>query len=114
MFNREFFAANRYGMMSHWGLYSLLGGEWNGKITNTYAEWIQAHFAIPNAAYHQLAKAFNPIFFDADQWIQLAKDSGMKYFVFTSKHHDGFALFHSKVDPFNGVASTTLNGSTLE
>ena len=106
MNNREFFATNRYGMMSHWGLYTLLGGEWNGKITNTYAEWIQAHYAIPNADYHQLVHAFNPIFFNPDEWMKLAKDCGMKYFVFTSKHHDGFAMYHSKVDKFNVVDAT--------
>ena len=106
MTNREFFAANRYGMMCHWGLYSLLGGEWNNKIVSNYAEWIQAHFAIPNREYHKLATAFNPVFFDADAWMKLAKDCGMNYFVFTSKHHDGFAMFHSKVDKFNVVDAT--------
>ena len=106
MTNREFFAANNYGMMCHWGLYSLLGGEWNGKIVSNYAEWIQAHFAIPNAEYHKMASAFNPVFFNADEWMKLAKDVGMKYFVFTSKHHDGFAMFHSKVDKFNVVDAT--------
>jgi len=106
MTNREFFAANKYGMMSHWGLYTLLGGEWNGKNVKNYAEWIQAHFAIPNAQYHQLTKAFNPLFFNADEWIKLAKYCGMSYFVFTSKHHDGFAMFHSKVDKFNVVDAT--------
>jgi len=106
MTNREFFAQNKYGMMCHWGLYSLLGGEWNGKIARTYAEWIQAHCAIPNAQYHQLASAFNPLLFNSDEWIKLAKDCGMSYFVFTTKHHDGFAMYHSKVDKFNIVAAT--------
>ena len=106
MTNREFFAKNKYGMMSHWGLYSLLGGEWEGKITGSYAEWIQARFAIPNSQYHRLAEAFNPLFFNADEWIRLAKACGMTYFVFTSKHHDGFALFHSKVDKFNVMDAT--------
>jgi len=109
MTNREFFAANNYGMMCHWGLYSMLGGEWKGKIVNDYAEWIQAYFAIPNKQYHNLANAFNPLLFDADEWIKLAKDCGMKYFVFTSKHHDGFAMFHSKVDKFNIVDATPYN-----
>jgi len=106
MTNREFFAQNKYGMMSHWGLYTLLGGEWRGKIAPDYAEWIQARFAIPNADYHQLVKAFNPLFFNADEWMKLAKDCGMSYFVFTSKHHEGFALFHSKADKFNVVDAT--------
>ncbi|MCL1786698.1 MAG: alpha-L-fucosidase [Defluviitaleaceae bacterium] len=106
MTNREFFAANKYGMMCHWGLYSLLGGEWNGKIVNDYAEWIQAFFAIPNSQYHQLAGVFNPIFFNPDEWMRIAKDCGMTYFVVTSKHHDGFAMFHSKADKFNVVDAT--------
>ena len=85
-------------MMVHWGLYSLLAGEYKDRYSGVYAEWIQANLAIPNAEYGKLAKAFNPVFFDAEEWVKLAKDCGMKYFVVTSKHHDGFAMFHSKVD----------------
>lgn len=106
MTNKEFFKQNKYGMMAHWGLYTLLGGEWNGKVIDTYAEWIQANQAIPNAQYQQLVHAFNPIMFNPDEWMKLAKDCGMSYFVFTSKHHDGFAMFHSKVDKFNVVDAT--------
>mgnify|MGYP000573873634 FL=1 len=78
----------QYGMMAHWGLYSLLGGEWNGKKSSSYAEWIQANQRIPMAEYDKLATSFNPVYFNADQWIRLAKECGMKYFVMTSKHHD--------------------------
>ena len=92
MDNREWFKNAGYGMMAHWGLYSLLGGEWKGRRVRDYAEWIQSWLAIPNAEYSELAKVFNPIYFNADEWIRLARDSGMKYFVFTSKHHDGFAM----------------------
>ncbi len=106
MDNKKWFKEAKYGMMAHWGLYSLLSGEYRGKRVKTYAEWIQSCFAIPNAEYELLAKSFNPIYFDADEWIKLAKDSGMEYFVFTSKHHDGFAMFHSKVDKFNVVDAT--------
>lgn len=101
--NREWFKNAEYGMMAHWGLYSLLAGEWKGKRTNEYAEWIQSFGAIPNAEYEKLASAFNPVLFDADEWIRLAKECGMEYFVFTSKHHDGFAMFKSYADPFNVV-----------
>ena len=103
MDNREWFREAKYGMMAHWGLYSMLAGEYKDRRVETYAEWIQSYMAIPNKEYHGLAKLFNPIYFDADEWIRLAKDAGMKYFVFTSKHHDGFALFHSKADKFNIV-----------
>ena len=105
MDNREWFKNAGYGMMAHWGLYSLLGGEWKGRRVRDYAEWIQSWLAIPNAEYSELAKVFNPIYFNADEWIRLARDSGMKYFVFTSKHHDGFAMFKS-ADPFNIVDAT--------
>lgn len=102
----EWFANAEYGMMAHWGLYSLLAGEYRDRRVNDYAEWIQSFMPIPNAEYEQLAKAFNPVYFNADEWIKLAKDAGMKYFVFTSKHHDGFAMFKTKVDKWNIVDAT--------
>ena len=103
---KQWFKEAQYGMMVHWGLYSLLGGEYKDRYSGVYAEWIQAHLAIPNAEYGKLTKAFNPVFFDAEEWVKLAKDCGMKYFVVTSKHHDGFAMFHSKVDKYNVVDAT--------
>ena len=106
MDNIKWFKEAQYGMMAHWGLYSMLAGEYRGIRTNSYAEWIQSYASIPNAEYELLAKSFNPIYFSADEWIKLAKDAGMKYFVFTSKHHDGFAMFHSKADKFNIVDAT--------
>ena len=96
MDNREWFKQAKYGMMAHWGLYSLLAGEYRGQPSSEYAEWIQSYFRIPNAEYGALAQAFNPLYFNADEWIRLAKRCGMQYFVLTSKHHDGFALFHSR------------------
>ena len=106
MDNISWFREAKYGMMAHWGLYSLLGGEYRDKRVKDYAEWIQSYAAIPNAEYELLTRSFNPVYFDADEWIRLAKDSGMKYFVFTSKHHDGFAMFHSKADKYNVVDAT--------
>ena len=114
MDNRTWFKEAQYGMMAHWGLYSLLAGEWRGRRVRDYAEWIQSFMPIPNAEYEQLAKCFNPIYFDADEWIRLAKDAGMEYFVFTSKHHDGFALFRSKADPFNVVDATPFKRDVVE
>lgn len=102
----EWFLNAEYGMMAHWGLYSLLAGEYRGRRVEGYAEWIQSYMPIPNAEYERLASAFNPIYFNADSWIRLAKDAGMKYFVFTAKHHDGFAMFKSMADKFNIVDAT--------
>jgi alpha-L-fucosidase len=106
MDNHQWFKEAGYGMMVHWGLYSLLAGEYRDQRVKTYAEWIQSYAAIPNAEYELLARSFNPVYFNADEWIKLAKDAGMKYFVFTSKHHDGFAMFHSKADKYNVVDAT--------
>ena len=64
---------------------------------------------IPVAEYAQLAKQFNPVKFDADQWVRIAQDAGMKYMAITSKHHDGFAMFGSKVSPYNVVNATPFH-----
>ncbi len=106
MDNREWFRNAGYGMMAHWGLYSLLAGEYKNRRVNDYAEWIQSFMAIPNVEYENLAKIFNPVYFNADEWISLAKRCGMQYFVITSKHHEGFALFDSEVDSFNVKKAT--------
>lgn len=106
MNNKEWFKEAQFGMMVHFGLYSLLGGEYKGKRMDCIAEWAQSYFKIPNAEYHKLAQAFNPVYFNADEWIKLCRDAGMKYFVITSKHHEGFALFKSYADKFNVVDST--------
>lgn len=106
MNNRDWFKQAQYGMMAHWGLYSILGGEYRGRRVQDYAEWIQSYMPIPNAEYEKLAGIFHPIEFHADEWIRLAKACGMQYFVFTSKHHDGFAMFRSKADKYNVVDAT--------
>ncbi len=86
----------KFGMFVHWGLYSIPAGEWNGKHVPGYAEWIMNRAAIPRDKYAELQKQFNPTEYDADQWVDIAKRAGMKYIVITSKHHDGFCLFHSE------------------
>ena len=100
---KKWFKDAKYGMMIHWGLYSLLAGEWKDQRCGNYAEWIQTRCRIPKIEYDKLATAFNPVYFDADEIVKFAKDCGMKYIVFTSKHHEGFAIYHSKVDSFNSV-----------
>jgi len=110
----RWFKEAKYGMMVHWGLYSLLGGEWKGERTPWEAEWIMRNHYISIKDYEKLTKAFNPVFFDAEEWVYLAKECGMKYFVITSKHHDGFALFHSKVDKFNVVDATPFGRDIIK
>lgn len=106
MNNKEWFKNARFGLMIHFGLYSLLGGEWKGKRLDYIGEWIQSCYKIPKEEYEKLQKAFNPILFDAEEWVKLAKDAGMQYMVVTSKHHDGFCLFDSAWDDFNVVKGT--------
>ena len=98
---QQWFKDAKFGLFIHWGLYSLLAGEYEGRRTEGLAEWIMNDLAIPAAEYEKLAGKFNPSCFDADAVVKRAKDWGMKYIVFTSKHHEGFAMYHSKCDPFN-------------
>ena len=114
MSNIEWFKQAKYGMMLHWGLYTLLGGEYKGRHVRDYAEWIQSYFQIPNAEYEKLASAFNPVGFDAEEYAKTARDCGMKYIVLTSKHHDGFAMYHSKCDKFNVYDATPFHCDILE
>jgi len=113
MDNKKWFKEAKFGLMVHWGLYSLLGGEYRGKRMSYIGEWIQPRFRIPNAEYHKLASVFNPIYFDADEWVSIAEDAGMKYMVVTSKHHEGFAMFHSHVSPFNVVDATPFGRDVI-
>ena len=96
----------RFGMFIHWGLYSIPAGTWNGKQIPGIGEWIMNTASIPVADYKALAKQFNPTAYSAHDIVALAKSAGMKYIVITSKHHDGFAMFDSKADPFNIVDAT--------
>lgn len=91
----------KFGLFIHWGLYSHLGGEWDGKSVGGYGEWIMHTARIPISDYLKAARDWNPTNFNADEWVALAKAAGVKYIVFTAKHHDGFAMFHSKVSPIN-------------
>jgi alpha-L-fucosidase len=104
----------KFGMFIHWGLYAVPAGEWNGKEVAGVGEWIMNRAKIPVQEYEQLARQFNPVKFDAEEWVKLAKDSGMKYMVLTSKHHDGFAMFGSKVSPYNIVDATPFKRDALK
>ena len=96
----RWFREAKFGLFIHWGLYAIPAGEWKGKPVPGIGEWIMNRVPIPVLEYEKLAAQFNPIKFDADAWVRLAKDAGMRYIVITSKHHDGFALFQSKVSKF--------------
>lgn len=106
MKNIEWFKQAQFGMMIHFGLYSILGGIYQEQKSGHYAEWIQSYFQIPNAEYEKLTQVFNPIYFDADKIVSYAQSWGMKYLVVTAKHHDGFALFQSEADQYNVVDAT--------
>ena len=92
MDNKQWFREAGFGMMIHWGLYCLPAGEWKGRRMSDIGEWAQEYFRIPMAEYSKLAGVFNPVLFDAEEWVKLAEDAGMKYIVFTAKHHEVIEL----------------------
>ena len=101
------FRQARFGMFVHWGVYSALGGVWEGQPVTGYAEHIQRIRKIPIPVYREkVAGIFNPTGFDADAWISAAKRAGMGYFIITAKHHDGFAMYDSAVSDYNVVKAT--------
>jgi alpha-L-fucosidase len=100
----------RFGMFVHFGLYSVLAGEWNGRTD--YGEWIRNNARIPVGQYDALLGRFNPTAFDADWLASLAAAAGMRYFVITTKHHDGFALWPSRQGDFN-VSRTPYGGDLM-
>ena len=95
-------AQARFGCFIHWGVYSGPGGEWNGKPFKGYAEHLMRIEKIPLAEYKtKVVAPFNPAKFNADEWVKLIKDAGMGYLIITAKHHDGFAMWPSKVSRYN-------------
>jgi len=102
----EWWRNDRFGMFIHFGLYSQCEGYWKDEPIGGIGEWIFKHAKIPVEEYKELANTFTCENMDVDAWAKLAKESGMKYVVITTKHHDGFALFHSKVNDFNVVDAT--------
>lgn len=102
----KWFTDAKFGLFLHWGPYSHFGGEIRGKRYYGITEWIMHRDKTPAAEYAKLAAGFNPVEFDAEEWVDIAKASGVKYIVLTSKHHDGFAMFDSKVTDFDIVDAT--------
>jgi alpha-L-fucosidase len=101
----------KFGMFIHWGLYAVPSGKWGDKTT--YGEWLMNSAKISRTEYSALAKQFNPVKFNAEEWVKIAKAAGQKYIVITSKHHDGFAMFKSS-DPYNIVDATPFKRDILK
>ncbi len=107
----------KFGMFIHWGLFAQAAGEWNGqppaKGRDQRGEWLMEAVRMPVADYAKMAATFNPVKFDADQWVKMAKDAGAKYIVYTAKHHEGFAMFQTKVSPYNIIDATPFKRDPL-
>ena len=104
----------RFGMFIHWGVYALLAGEWKGNRIDGAGEWIMYCAKIPVKEYEEIPEKFNPEKFNADAWVKLAKDAGMKYLVITAKHCDGFAMYHSRATKYNIVDSTPFKRDPMK
>jgi alpha-L-fucosidase len=104
----------RFGMFIHWGVYSVPAGAWKGEQSKHIGEWLMLDYKIPVAEYAELTTQFNPVKFDADKIVKIAKDAGMKYIVITSKHHDGFAMFRSGASSYNIYDATPFKRDPLK
>ncbi|MFV0248655.1 MAG: alpha-L-fucosidase [Tenacibaculum sp.] len=107
------FRANRFGQFIHWGLYSIAGGEWKGKIYKGAAEWLPSQAKIPNSIWDSLQYQFNPVKYNAKAWASLAKKTGFKYVTITTKHHEGFSLWKSEHTNFD-IEATPYKGDLIE
>ena len=104
----------RFGMFIHWGVYATMAGHYKGAPVDGIGEWIMHRAPVPREEYEQYASMFNPVFFDAEEWVQAARDAGMKYIVITSKHHDGFALWDTALSDWNIVDRTSFGRDVLK
>ena len=101
---REWFQEARFGLFIHWGVYSLLGD----------GEWVMNNQNIAVDTYEKLPSFFNPIDFDADEWVAMAKNAGMKYITITSRHHDGFSMFDTAAEDYDIVDATPFKRDVLK
>jgi alpha-L-fucosidase len=100
---RQKFQDMKFGLFIHWGIYSILGD----------GEWVMHEKKIPYDSYKRLAGFFNPQDFNAKEWVAFAKQAGMKYITITSRHHDGFSMFGTKMSPYNIVDATPYHKDPL-
>ena len=100
------FRSDHFGLFIHFGVYSKLGGMWKGEQIPYYGEQIMNHARITIPEYEAVAREFNPTDFDADEIVLFAKNAGMKYIVFTTKHHDGFCMFDTQTTDYDIVDFT--------
>jgi alpha-L-fucosidase len=110
----EWWRDARFGMFIHWGVYAVPAGYYKGQAINRIGEWIMNRGKIPVADYQAFAKEFNPVKYDADAWVKVAKEAGMKYIVITAKHHDGFAMFKTSASKWNIVDATPYGKDVLK
>ena len=104
----------QFGMFIHWGAYAVPAGTYKGERVAGIGEWIMSRGRVPIPEYESWVRAFNPVKYDADEWVRIAKDAGMKYIIITSKHHDGFAIFDSKVSSYDVVDATPYKRDALK
>ncbi|MCH6257714.1 alpha-L-fucosidase [Puniceicoccaceae bacterium K14] len=102
-----------FGMFIHWGLYAIPAGEYKGERVGGIGEWIMEKLDIPVTEYEKFAAQFDPVKFDADEWVSIAKNAGMKYIVITSKHHDGFCLWDSEVTDYDIIDAAPFKRDIL-
>src|SRR5450755_867180 len=102
--SRQWFQDAKFGLFIHWGVYSVLGR----------GEWVMNQEKIPIVEYEKLAPKFNPVKFDAAEWVGMAKSAGQRYITITSKHHDGFAMFGTKQTKWNIVDATPYAKDVLK
>lgn len=102
--SREWFQDARFGMFIHWGVYSVLGD----------GEWVMNQQEIDKKTYEKLPAFFNPVNYDPKEWVALAKAAGIKYITITSKHHDGFAMFDSKLTHWDIVDQTPYKKDVIK
>lgn len=113
-FRMSWWREARFGMFIHWGLYAVPAGTWNGVEAPGVGEWIMHTLKIPASEYEKLAPKFNPVEFDAERWVKMAAEAGVRYIVITSKHHDGFSLFDSKLSTYDVMDATPFKRDILK
>ncbi len=105
----------RFGLFIHWGVYAQLAGAYKGELLrHDGAEWIMNFMKIPMADYQATAKQFNPVNYNPDDWVRMAKYAGMKYIIITAKHHDGFAMFKTSASKWNIVDASPYGKDVLK